>query len=259
MFMTNRTQQEAARFIESHQSPEGVNILERINSIFDEDPEKWNMFPQQVVDNMVENMWSLPQGREYLHGRGIFDEAIRFFEIGLSTNRGDVVAVPVHTPDGALCVGVVGRGIHEKKFDNSKGLPRNRIVFNLHRARKASREFVIIVESSLDAIKIHQAGFPNVVAFLGSHVSDTQIALLERNFDRVMIMSDNDDAGYTMREKLVDKLSITCLHAATEYGTLYPEAGTDGRPPKDAGDLSDDQIGKLIENAITTAEWKLSA
>lgn len=83
------------------------------------------------------------------------------FDLGYSKNM-DMVTVPVHSPDGTP-IGLVGRSIKGKSFKNSTNLPKSKTLFNIHRAKKIG-DHVIVVESSFDAIRVHQAGFPNVVA-----------------------------------------------------------------------------------------------
>lgn len=257
--VTGRTRPEAERYIGLKKGDDDVDVEQRLHSIFNEEEEEWLSFPKEYLEAMLSNFWKSEEAKEYMYDRGFTNETLRHFEVGFSPRRGDIVTVPVHSPDGRICVGVVGRTIEGKRFDNSSGLPRSRVLWNLHRARREYND-VVIVESIFDAMKIHQAGFPNVVASLGSSISDQQVALLERNFDTIIVMADNDSAGLAMREKIVNSVSLTnCLHSATGRGTLYPEAGIDGGVPKDAGDLSDDQIKEMINNAITTAEWKLSA
>jgi DNA primase len=97
------------------------------------------------------------EARDYFETRGINSESMNYFRLGYSEHQ-NMVVVPVHSPDG-LPVGIVGRSIVEKKFKNSTNLPKNQTLFNIHRAKKIGSH-VIIVESSFDAIRVHQAGFP---------------------------------------------------------------------------------------------------
>ena len=53
-----------------------------------------------------------------------------------------------------------------------------------------------LVEGQLDCIKLWDLGIKNVVAVLGTGVSDKQRDLLTNNFHYVNIMLDNDEAGY---------------------------------------------------------------
>lgn len=53
----------------------------------------------------------------------------------------------------------------------------------------------MVVEGFLDCLKVFQAGYPNVVALMGSSLSDAQEQLLLAHTDRVALMLDGEDAG----------------------------------------------------------------
>lgn len=252
--LTDRTEMEALRFIQ--QKGDGLedrSLSDILNDAFAPEPE-WPHFPQQVIDQLVKNFWLTPKAQDYMHGRGFDDDTLRHFELGFSPKMGGQVTYPVHTPDGKTCVGVVGRGLASKFFDNSKNLPKNRLLYNLHRARRHSKA-VYVVESGFDAQRIHQAGFPNVVATLGSNLGSEQVALMERNFTEVIVFSDNDDAGMAMRKHIMDNTkTVAVLHAAWDYDTLYPMEGIKPAVPKDAGDLSIEQIQHMANNPLTSYE-----
>ena len=54
---------------------------------------------------------------------------------------------------------------------------------------------LIVVEGFFDVMKVHQAGFPNVVALMGCKLYPRQAELLVEHFQRVVLMLDNDSAG----------------------------------------------------------------
>jgi len=142
------------------------------------------------------------------------------------------------------------RSISEKKFKNSTNLPKNKTLFNIHRAKKIG-DHVIIVESSFDAIRIHQSGFPNVVATLGGHISTDNINLLNRYFNKIIIMTDADQAGRELGISISNKLkNKDILWASYSYGKIYPHDA------KDAGDMSEEEIKICIKNAVSDIEYK---
>jgi DNA primase len=160
-----------------------------------------------------------------------------------------MVVTPVHSPSG-VPVGLVGRSISDKRFKNSNNLPRSKTMFNIHRAKKIG-DRVIVVESNSDAIRVHQAGFPNVVATLGGHISGENLSLLNRYFNTVIIMTDADKAGRDLGSAIAYKLSNkNILWASHSYGRIYPEGA------KDAGDMSDEDIKACITNAISNFEYR---
>jgi DNA primase len=140
-----------------------------------------------------------------------------------------MVTIPVHSPDG-MTIGFVGRSVEGKEFKNTPGLPKSKILFNLHRVKTSS--IIYVVESSFDAIRLDQVGFP-AVATLGANVSVSQIKLLEKYFNNVVLVADNDEAGSIMKDKLIEKL-----------GSLVSVINID-KKYKDIGDMDDDAIRNI--------------
>jgi DNA primase len=114
-----------------------------------------------------------------------------------------MVTIPIHSPDGKMFVGFVARSIEGKDFKNTPGLPKSKVLFNLHRVKTFNE--VYVVESSFDAIRLDQCGVP-AVATLGSTVSNAQCDLLEKYFNHVIVVGDNDDAGKSMQQKIFTKV-----------------------------------------------------
>jgi DNA primase len=155
----------------------------------------------------------------------------------------------VHSPDG-IPIGIVGRSIEGKSFKNSTNLPKSKTLFNINRAKKIGDK-VIVVESNFDAIRIHQAGFPNVVATLGGFLSTEQQHLLNRCFTQITIMTDADKAGRDLGMSIASKLKgKDILWASYEYGKIYPHDA------KDAGDMTEDEIKACIKNAVSDIEYR---
>ena len=212
------------------------------------DKPEFNEFPQSTLDTLYSDIINNEKAKSYLMSRGISDESINYFKIGYSEKQ-DMVTIPVHSPDG-IPVGIVGRSISEKRFKNSNNLPKNKTLFNIHRAKRIGGN-VIIVESTFDAIRIHQAGFPNVVATLGGHISHDNISLLNRYFNKIIIMTDSDLAGRELGFAISSKLkNKEVLWASYEYGKIYPHDA------KDAGDMSDQEIKQCINNAVSDIEYR---
>ena len=238
---------ETLRFILSRKSEADDAFEDTLNSIFEEKPD-FEEFPQVTLDNLYNELGQSKEAKDYFMSRGINEESMHHFKLGYSKNM-DMVIVPVHSPDG-MPVGLVGRSIAEKRFKNSTNLPKNKTMFNIHRAKRIG-EHVIIVESSFDAIRIHQAGFPNVVATLGGHLSKENIALLNRYFNRITIMTDSDLAGRELGLSIANRLkNKDVLWASYEYGKIYPHDA------KDAGDMTEKEIVECIKNAVSDIEYR---
>jgi DNA primase len=105
------------------------------------------------------------------------------------------LVIPIHNDDGIL-VGYAGRSLShgEPRYRFPTGFRKSQALFNLHRAVERGKG-VIVVEGFFDCFKVHQAGFPCIVALMGSSLSQRQELLLRRHFQNVTLMLDGDSAG----------------------------------------------------------------
>lgn len=171
--------------------------------------------------------------------RGYTIETLEEFEIGYSKVK-DRVVIPVRDTQYKI-VGLIGRAIHEwqePRYLYNKGFKRADVLFNIQNAKRY--DSVVICEGSLDAMKVSQAGYKNVVATLGAKVSANQVKMIRKFFDSVVIFSDNDDAGAEMRSAIIDEC---------RGKELFTVAIPDGL--KDPGDMTQEQIVHAIENKKT--------
>lgn len=76
-----------------------------------------------------------------------------------------------------------------KLFDKSRNL------YGLNYARTSREKFILICEGYMDVIAMHQAGFTNAVASLGTAFTTQHAALLKRYTDQVILTYDSDGAG----------------------------------------------------------------
>lgn len=238
---------EAMRYVYSKETETLENFDDLLNDVLKDKPD-FEEFPQDILDKLYNDLINSNAARYYLESRGINKESINYFKLGYSSNM-NMVITPVHSPDG-MPIGLVGRSIESKTFKNSTNLPKNKTLFNIHRAKKVG-DHVIIVESNFDAIKIHQAGFPNVVATLGGHISIENINLINRYFNKVTLMTDSDIAGRELANSISSRLkNKDILWASYEYGKIYPHDA------KDAGDMTEEEIRACIKNAVSNIEYQ---
>jgi len=135
----------------------------------------------------------------YLAQRGLTDETIGAFGVGFYRGKGFLrgrIVIPIHDERGEL-IAYVGRSVdgQEPKYRFPAGFRKSLVLFNLHRVLKTGARTVIVVEGFFDALAVHQASYPAVVALMGSTLSRHQADLLCVNFDGVILMLDGDDAG----------------------------------------------------------------
>jgi DNA primase len=178
----------------------------------------------------------------YLVTRGLTIPTIKTFGVGYCTRgllRGRI-AIPIHD-DQAVLVAYAGRAVKEDlaegtgKYRLPEGFKKSFVLFNLHRAKEHAGRGLIVVEGFFDCFKVHEAGFPNVVALMGSTLSEHQEQLLLAHTDRLALMFDGDDAGTKcLREfygQLRQRIYLRELHL-----------GAGEQPDR----LSEDRLRKLL-------------
>lgn len=229
MHTSGRNYFEAARFIKSKEQASNIadDIVKQLNAKPD-----FIQFDEILVKRLHTQALESPRAMRYYASRLITEDSVKKFALGYSEKQ-DMITIPVHSPDGML-IGFVGRSVEGKDFKNTPGLPKSKLLFNLHRIKTSNK--VYVVESSFDAIRLDQCGFP-AVATLGANVSTSQLDLLQKYFNNVIVVADNDDAGSNMRNRIVERLGsrVTVLQLDSKY--------------KDIGDMDDDAI-KLLDKTF---------
>lgn len=225
MHMTGRTYFESIRFIKSKEVES--NLEQDINKALYVKPE-FVPFDELIIKRLNNNLIASERAKEYFNYRKINQSSWNKFALGYSEKQ-DMVTVPVHSPDG-MPIGFVGRSIEGKEFKNTPGLPKSKTLFNLNRVKTSSR--VYVVESSFDAIRLDQVGF-SAVATLGATLSNAQIDLLQKYFNDIIVIADNDEAGGNMKDRIIEKLGsrVSVIQLDKKY--------------KDIGDMDDDAIKNL--------------
>jgi DNA primase len=225
MFTTGRSYFETARYIKSKETE--TNIEAVVNKAMYAAPD-FVQYDEVLIKRLNNQALESPRAMRYYSGRSITEDSVKKFSLGYSEKQ-DMVTIPVHSPDG-MTIGFVGRSVEGKEFKNTPGLPKSKVLFNLHRVKTSS--IIYVVESSFDAIRLDQVGFP-AVATLGANVSASQMKLLEKYFNNVVLVADNDEAGTIMKDKLIEKL-----------GSLVSVINID-KKYKDIGDMDDEAIRRI--------------
>jgi len=189
---------------------------------------------ERVARYFEENLRS-PAGaaaRKYLRERGITPEAMEEFRLGYALpgwdnllkrigrtaelaqlglvvqgksgyydRFRDRITFPLCDTAGRI-VGFSGRALHlrgnEPKYLNISNTPlfkKGELVYGLHLARQGNPQELILVEGYTDVIALHQRGFKNAVATMGTALTDSQARLLRRYVERVVLAYDRDAAG----------------------------------------------------------------
>ena len=225
MHSSGRSYFEAARFIKSKEGE--TNLEAEVQKQLYAKPE-FIPFDEVVLKRLYNGLLISDRAKNYFKYRKINTESWSKFSLGYSIKQ-DMVTVPVHSPDG-MPIGFVGRSVEGKEFKNTPGLPKAKTLFNLHRVKTSDN--VYIVESSFDAIRLDQVGIPSV-ATLGANVSKAQVELLQKYFNNIVVVADNDEAGGNMKDRIIEKLGsrVSVIKLDKQY--------------KDIGDMDDDSIAGL--------------
>ncbi len=158
----------------------------------------------------------------YLYSRGLSDSTIHDFEIGYCEPSGtcsyleyspfvdfrfhDSVLFPIKNVYNQL-VAVASRSVDTKKYIHTK-YTKSHHLFGLHRTYPAilrTRQ-VYIVEGNFDLLTLYEHGITNAVAMLGSKLSLTQLSLLTRFAEEIIIAADGDKPGRDCAQKIAKML-----------------------------------------------------
>lgn len=265
-YMTQRNDFEAMRLIKklAGEAPETSNE----DLLKAQEPFEWVEWHPELLAKMRAAFPGSAGEKYMVEERGFTLDTLDTFEVGYSEKQ-DMVAVPVHSPNG-IPVGIVGRGVSEKVFKNSGNLPRSKTLFNLHRAKRQG-DIVIVTESAFDSMRVHQAGYPNAIGTLGGSISPENLANLDRYFNMIILMTDWDNKEDHVKDKCRvhgwgqctghnpgRELGITIANALRNKNVLWAASGHKEVYPegaKDAGNMTNEQIRHCIENAVSHFEY----
>ncbi len=162
------------------------------------------------------------------------NEAVEMGVVGYSEGRNfarfiERITFPIHSANGSL-VGFGGRTItgHQAKYVNSPETPffnKSRLLYAYHHAKQSlyKRKEIIITEGYLDVIMLHQAGFDNAVATLGTALTEQHLPLLRKGDAKVIMAYDGDKAGRAAALKASKLLSASGFNG----GVVVFEGGLD--------------------------------
>ena len=239
-------------------------------------------------------------GLDYLKKRGLTDETIRHFGLGYSDRAGNTlyrylkqkeypdellkesglfqfdekrgpsdkfwnrVMFPILDVQGRV-IGFGGRvmGDGKPKYLNSPETTlfnkRNHL-YALNYARASRERYLILCEGYMDVITMHQAGFTNACASLGTALTSQQASLLRRFTSEVLLLYDSDGAGRAAALRAIPILKdagisarVVPLSPYKDPDELIRAEGAEGLKKR----LSEAQAGFLFEIGQMAAEYDL--
>lgn len=193
------------------------------------------------------------QAMDYLKGRELSDETIKGFGLGFANKYSDDlylylkkkgisdellsqsglmnvdekhgmydkfwnrVIFPIMDVNGRV-IGFGGRvmGDGKPKYLNSpetKVFDKSRNLYGLNIARTSRKKNLLVCEGYMDVISMHQAGFKNAVASLGTALTTQHASLLKRYTEEVVLTYDSDEAGLKAALRAIPILKAAGLSA----------------------------------------------
>ncbi len=230
---------------DTKEKKQDTKVLEEINKYYQ----------KRLVENSV--------AKEYLKSRGIYESSVEKFEIGYAPSSNETinflkgnflnlsdakelgiidsgtnglyarlierVTFPIYSLNGGI-VGFGGRTIsgHSAKYINSpqtKLFNKSRLLYgyNLAKEKIYKKKELIITEGYLDVIMLHQAGFNNAVATLGTALTKEHLPILKRGEPKVIVAYDGDNAGLNAAYKA----SLLMAYSDFEGGVIIFGKGLD--------------------------------
>ncbi len=140
------------------------------------------------------------------------------------------------------------------KYVNTSDTPvykKSANLFGMNLAKNSCEERIILVEGNMDVISLHQAGFENVVAPLGTAFTEEQANILARYTKEVVLTMDADAAGQKAIRRAAEILEKTGLKTRV---IVIP----DGKDPDEfIKKNGPDRFRGLVEGAVSDIEYKL--
>ncbi len=232
---------------------------------------------------------------KYLHNRGISNSTIKHFGLGYSPENGyslvdyfkrrgynvediilsdlafksrngkeidrfrDRLMFPIIDVRGnVIAFGARTMGSSMPKYLNTSDtlvFKKSLNLFALNFAKKTGNNTLILAEGYMDVISLHQAGFENAVAGLGTALTEKQVKLLSRSCDEVMISYDSDGPGQKAANRAIEmlkkdglKVKVLTIPKAKDPDEYLRTQGKDGAI----------KFKDLLEKSKTDIEYKLN-
>lgn len=214
-------------------------------------PDGWNGLVDELQRERVDLETAAKAGLVKPGQRGYYD----FYR--------DRLMVPTYATTGeVIAFGGRALGYAEPKYLNTATTPvytKGRHLFALNTARRAAQSdlTLIVVEGYLDCIALHQAGFENAVAALGTSFTQEQAAELKKYAEYVFLCFDGDAAGNAAATKAVDIASKTIEHAGSAVRVVLLPAGED--PDSFIRSRGAPAFRALLDRAKPALEFRIDA
>ena len=201
----------------------------------------------------------------HLKGKGFTPQEIIQANLANKSDRGypfdrfsDRVMFPIIDLRGNV-IGFGGRIMSDikPKYLNTSDTPafnKSRSLFAMQFAKSKAKGQLILVEGYMDVIALHQAGFENAVATLGTALTQEQAGLLRRYCDEIVICYDADEAGQKATARAISILRPTGLSIKV---LTVPSGKDPDEYIKSYGEQGPGRFRMLLEKSGSDAEFRM--
>ena len=264
-----------------------VQVKKKSNK-FDKLYDAYNFSVKYFQNNLSSSVGKI--AKSYLSSRGITEDIIKEFEIGLSletrndltkllTSKGyelgdlnriglssddhdiynDRIMFPLYDVSGKV-VGFSGRIYKDNgqnKYLNTKEtdiFKKGEMLYHYHIAREECRlkKCVIVMEGFMDVIRASTIGIKNTVALMGTALTKEQIGLLKRLSNNIILCLDGDGPGVKAATSIGEEL----LNQGIEVKVVYLPNNDD--PDSFILKHGEERFKGLIENALNFSDFKIN-
>lgn len=200
---------------------------------------------------------------DYLKSKGFTDEEMVAANVAVNSKRGSVydrfrnrVMFPIIDLRGNV-VGFGGRALDDQgaKYLNTSDTPvfkKSRNLFAMNFAKTSKQPGLILAEGYMDVIAIHQAGFDNAIATLGTALTDEQARLISQYTDKVILAYDSDGPGQAATKRAINifdevgvKVSVLSMTGAKDPDEFIQKYGRE-------------RFAMLLDGSSNALEFELS-
>ena len=198
----------AARFYyEQLSTPQGAAVAEYINKRriskkfanrfgLGAAPDAWDSLIRAMAEKGYDKRELLDAGLAVAgKNGGVYDKFRNRLMLPVIDLRGDVIGFTSRVMDGSA-----------PKYLNTPEtaiFKKRSTLYGINYAKATKRENIILVEGNIDVITLHQAGFDNVVATMGTALTEEHARILSRYTKELVLCYDNDEAGKDATQRAI--------------------------------------------------------
>ena len=198
---------------------------------------------------------------QYLKGMGYSDDILKksglinIDEKGARDRFWNRVMFPIIDVNSRV-IGFGGRVLGDglPKYVNSPetlAFDKSRNLYGLNFAKRTRRDFFLVCEGYMDVIALHNAGFENAVASLGTALTPLHVKLISRYTKKVILTYDSDGAGINAAKRAIPLLKEENLNVKVLSMAPYKD------PDEFIKNLGSEEFQKRIDSADNAFLWEV--